>query len=363
MSKIYSAWFHELGLPEYIKKEMISVFHDFESIFNLPDDMYSAYGFKDQIIERITQSKRDIGLLEEKLLRYKKEGVVLIDFLDDSYPSYLREIQDPPMMLYAKGNTSLLNTPMVGIVGARQCSEYGYDVTMQISKTLASYGITIISGMAMGIDAAAHYGALKSGDTIAVLGTGVDVCYPSSNRKIYHELIERGCIVSEYDLGQLPLAYHFPRRNRIISGMALSILVTEANVKSGSLITAELALDYGREVCAIPGNITRKLSLGTNELIKKGAKCVTCVEDIIEELPLSLRIKCEETKKNSDKNHNQLAQEESIVYAYLSQEPIFLNELVNRTKLPYERIYTALIQLERKQLIKRLLGERFVRIE
>lgn len=362
MSKIYSIWFHELGLPEMVKKELVTCFKSFEGIYKASQEEYMSKGWQGEIVQRIKQFPLLEDVLEKRIKYYESQQIKLVDYLDKGYPEYLKHIPDSPMLLYIKGNDQLLNMPMIGIVGSRNCSEYGYSVTVQLAEELAGGGLTIISGMAMGIDAAAHYGALKTGKTIAVLGNGVNICYPACNQRIYEDIVNKGCIISEYDLNHEPRPYQFPRRNRIISGMSMCVVVTEANIRSGSLITAQLALDYGRDVCAIPGNITRKLSLGTNELIKKGAKCITGAEDVIEELPFNLRIKYDEIKKNNPKKHYELAQEERIVYAYVSQEPIFLNELVNSTQLSYKNIYKDLLQLEIKGLIKRLPGERYVRV-
>ena len=362
MSKIYSIWFHEIALAEVIKKELLLSFKSFEAIYRATEEELMCRGWQKEVIKCIKQKVLQDDVLEERLKKYEINQVAVLDYLDEGYPAYLREIPDPPMLLYVKGETSLLNTPTIAIVGSRNCSEYGYSITVQLSETLAAGGVTIISGMAMGIDAAAHYGALKSGHTIAVLGNGVNKCYPVCNERIYEKIIEKGCVISEYDIDVEPRPYQFPRRNRIISGMSTCVVVTEANIRSGSLITAGLALEYGRDVCALPGNVTRKLSLGTNELIKKGAKCITSAQDIIEELPLEVRIKYERINKNSTKNHYELAQEESIVYAYVSQEPILLNELINSTQLSYKDIYKNLLQLEIKGFIKRLPGERYVRV-
>ena len=362
MSKIYSIWFHEIALAEVIKKELLLSFKSFEAIYRATEEELMCRGWNKEVIKCIKQKVLQDDILEKRLKTYEINQVELVNYLDEAYPAYLKEIPDPPMLLYVKGEVSLLNTPTIAIVGSRNCSEYGYSLTTQLGETLAAGGITIISGMAMGIDAAAHYGALKSGHTIAVLGNGVNKCYPVCNERIYEKIIEKGCVISEYDIDVEPRPYQFPRRNRIISGMSICVVVTEANIRSGSLITAGLALEYGRDVCALPGNVTRKLSLGTNELIKKGAKCITSAQDIIEELPLEVRIKYERINKNNTKKHYELAQEESIVYAYVSQEPILLNELINSTQLSYKEIYKNLLQLEIKGFIKRLPGERYVRV-
>ncbi len=362
MEKIYSLCFAELKMKDTLKKEVISRFKSFYDIYNSKYEKYEEYGFSKELYEFINKTTLNKDELFNRMKRYDKLNIKVINYLEDEYPSYLKEIPDPPMVIYVKGDSSIINIPAVAIVGARDCTEYGYSETVKLAEELAKLGIPIISGMAMGIDAAAHYGAMKSGKTIAVLGSGVNECYPASNYAIYKEILEKGCIVSEYDVDVKPRPYHFPRRNRIISGMATCIVVTEANIKSGSLITAKLGLEYGRDICAIPGNINRKLSLGTNSLIKSGAKCIMSVEDIIEELPLNIRIKYEEIKKNTIKNNYELAQQERIVYAYVSQEPILLEKIVNSTQLSYREIYKELSKLEIRGLIKRLPGERYVRV-
>ncbi len=362
MEKIYSLCFAELKLNDTLKKKLVTKFKSFVNIYNSKCEQYYEYGFTKEMYEVINKSVLNIPELEVRIKKYDREDIKVINYLENEYPTYLRQIPDPPMVIYIKGDSSIINLPSVAIVGARDCTEYGYSETVKIAEEIAKLGIPIISGMAMGIDAAAHYGAMKSGKTIAVLGSGVNECYPASNYKIYKEILEKGCIVSEYDINVKPRPYYFPRRNRIISGMATCIVVTEANVKSGSLITAKLGLEYGRDICAMPGNINRKLSLGTNALIKAGAKCITDVEDIIEELPLNIRIKYEEIKKNNTKNNYELAQQERIVYAYVSWEPILLEKIVNSTQLSYREIYKELSKLEIRGLIKRLPGERYVRV-
>ena len=176
MSKIYSIWFHEIGLPEVIKKELVTCFQSFESIYKASQEEYMCKGWQGEIVQRIKKSPLFTDVLEERIKRYKSNQVKLVDYLDEGYPEYLRYIPDSPMLLYIKGNDQLLNTPTIGIVGSRNCSEYGYSVTVQLAQELAGGGITVISGMAMGVDAAAHYGALKSGMTIAVLGNGLNIC-------------------------------------------------------------------------------------------------------------------------------------------------------------------------------------------
>lgn len=365
MSTIYDVWLHRLNLSAYVKKRILEQVKSVEEIYEACAISYKQWELTDLAIARIEESKKTLRACESVWAEAYREQIEIVGYFDTDYPILLREIPDPPMVLYVKGDKKLLNETMIGMVGARKCTEYGYHTAVRLGKELSEHDVVVISGMAMGIDAAAHYGALGVGTSIGVLGTGVDLCYPNCNMGIYRKLIEKGCLVSEYEPHTQAKPYHFPRRNRIITGMSYGIVVVEAAERSGSLITAQLALDYGREVYAVPGTATSKLSRGTNELIESGAKRTFSALDIIEELPQVLSIKNKIIKKNSDKMHNQLAQEESIVYAYVSQEPIFilnLQELLVSTQLSCERIYTSLLQLEVKGLIKRLPGERYVRI-
>lgn len=365
MSTIYDVWFQRLKLSAYVKKVILQEVNSFEEMYKTYPITYKMWGLTDLAIACIEESKNHLKACESVWLDAYKEQIEIVGYFDEEYPALLREIPDPPMVLYVRGDKALLNENMIGVVGSRKCTEYGYHTAVRLGKELSECGLLVISGMALGIDAAAHYGALEVGTSMAVLGTGVDLCYPNSNMGIYRKLIEKGCVVSEYEPHTQVRPYHFPRRNRIISGMSYGIAVVEAAARSGSLITAQLALDYGREVYAVPGNPYSKMSKGTNELIESGAKCTKSALDIIEELPPGLSIKGEIIKKNSDKMHNQLAQEERIVYAYVSQEPIFilnLQALLVSTQLSYERINTSLLKLEVKGLIKRLPGERYVRI-
>lgn len=365
MSTIYDIWFQRLNLSAYIKKTILEEVKSVEVIYKACTATYKMWGLTELAIARIEESKKSLKECQSVWDEAHREQIEIISYFDADYPKLLREIPDPPMVLYIKGHKELLGETMIGIVGSRKCTEYGYHTAVRLGKELGEHNVIVISGMAMGIDAAAHYGALGVGGSVGVLGTGVDLCYPNCNMGIYRKLIEKGCLVSEYEPHTQARPYHFPRRNRIISGMSYGVVVVEAASRSGSLITAGLALDYGREVYAVPGKEINRLSKGTNELIESGAKCTLSALDIIEELPQGLSIKNEIIKKNSDKMHNQLAQEERIVYAYVSQEPIFilnLQELLVSTQLSYERINTSLLQLEIKGLIKRLPGERYVRI-
>jgi len=212
----------------------------------------------------------------------------IITLADGNYPRSLLEIPDPPNLLYVKGRLELLDAPCIGVVGSRNATVQGIRHAGQFSEALSHAGLSISSGLAAGIDAAAHEGALRGvGGTIAVIGTGIDIVYPAKNRKLAHAIVDNGCVVSEYSLGTPSVAANFPRRNRIISGLALGVLVIEAAAQSGSLITARMATEQGREVFAIPGSIHSPLAKGCHQLIKQGAKLVESAQDILEELQFS----------------------------------------------------------------------------
>ena len=274
----------------------------------------------------------------------------------------IQYLPDPPIALFVKGDSKILNQPSIAIVGARKCSEYGFEVSKKFGYELAQKGLVVISGMASGIDEAAHRGALESGYTIAVLGTGVNVCYPKQNYDIYRRIPSKGCIISEYLPDTEAMPFQFPRRNRIISGISLGTLLVEAAKKSGSLITAELALEQNKLVFAVPGNISSKLSQGTNDLIRQGAKLAMEVEDVIEELPYYIKNKLYTNNTILGKvDNNLLDKVEIMVYDCLSWQPKALDELITNTSFTSETINTILLKLEIKGLIQRMPGNRYRR--
>ena len=215
----------------------------------------------------------------------EKNNIDLITIYDEIYPSKLKGIYDPPPILYIKGNKEILNEKALSIVGCRDCTKYGEIIARKLAYNLSLHNINIVSGLAKGIDSFSHIGALKAkGKTIAVVGCGLDIVYPKENIKLFNEIIKsKGAIVSEHVIGTKPISYNFPKRNRIISGLSDGVIVVEAKQKSGTLITTDFALEQGKEIYAVPGNITSPNSYGTNELIKQGAKVVTTIEDILED--------------------------------------------------------------------------------
>jgi DNA processing protein len=278
---------------------------------------------------------------------------------DNTYPKILYNIYDPPLVIYAKGNL-IDNEMAIAVVGSRRATTYGIKTAESISSKLSSYGITIVSGMARGIDSYAHIGALKSGGrTVAVLGCGVDIVYPSENRKLMEKIIEVGAVISEYPPGTPPFAYNFPARNRIISGLCQGVVVIEAAHKSGSLITADCALEQGREVFAVPGNISNINSSGTNKLIKEGAKLVSNVEDILEELnEFNLSEISEYIIKNKkDKNTlYDLSIEEKKILKELMYEPLHIDMITEKCNMSIQEINSLLIMMELKGVIEQAPG-------
>jgi DNA processing protein len=312
-------------------------------------------------------------------------GAVMVTIGDPRYPPALKAIFDPPILLFARGRVELMQTPMLGVVGTRRASPYGLAVAERLSADLAHAGLTIVSGMARGVDSAAQKGALGAGgDTVAVLGCGVDVVYPSENRKLAAELAQKGLILSEFPMGSAAFSQNFPIRNRIISGMSLGVLVVEGAQYSGSAITAKLAMDQGREVFAVPGNITSKMSWGPNLLIKQGAKLVQDWNDVIVELPPESRrhlidrgrqrILAEggETLAASETSQSSLEaqlgpQMGSIARKTLESlrvdSAVHLDDLLERVQdtSPSELI-AALFELEMQGLVKQLPGKNFVKV-
>ncbi|HHF08768.1 MAG TPA: DNA-protecting protein DprA [Kosmotoga arenicorallina] len=287
-----------------------------------------------------------VSAVEKVLIKYKKN---LLVYIQDNYPEYLRNINAPPTVIFFEGNEKLLfEDGTIAVVGSRKATSYGTSIARQFSKELGEKGFVIISGLAAGIDACAHRGCLDAGGkTIAVLGTGIDIVYPSSNRELFHKILKKGCIISEFLPGTPPMKQNFPRRNRIIAGLSRVAVIVEATIRSGSLITARLALENGREVLAIPGDITRRNSEGTNWLIKNGAKPVTELADILEEFPGFTPVIEEKPKiENSD----------SVVLNLLRDSPKDFNELLVLTGVEYGQLMEELLDLQLRGLITEAQG-------
>jgi len=284
-----------------------------------------------------------------------RAGATIVTLHSPYYPLMLLSLPDPPPFLYVKGE--LQSSEMaVAIVGSRRASGYGLSTTETMARELARHGVTVVSGMARGIDTAAHRGALaEGGRSIGVLGCGVDLSYPAENRSLFAEMAAKGALVSEFPMGTLPLAENFPRRNRIISGLSRGVLVVEAAEGSGSLITAQCALEQGRDIFAIPGNIHSMNSRGANRLIKQGAKLVERVEDILEELPGGLPRK--EAPPSSPRFS--FSPQEAAVYSALTATPLHIDDLTAKCALTVSEVSAILLRLELSGVIIQHPGKQF----
>lgn len=291
---------------------------------------------------------------------------------DGRYPGNLRNIYNPPKRLFVNGAITERDETAVAIVGSRRASVYGLETAERLGRELASRGVTVVSGMAVGIDSAAHRGALKSGGrTIAVMGSGHGRIYPPQNLKLYAEISENGAVVSEYGEDEEPLPYHFPQRNRIISGLSLGVVVVEAARNSGALITADFALEQGRTVFAVPGKVSSATSRGANDLLKDGARLVQSADDIIEELSIAEIRTVEEgrrgeiesgiAKKTKAYVYNSLTDDERKIYKRLSDEPAHVDDLLQDSGLDARKATKILLDLELRKLARQLPGKRYVR--
>ena len=352
MEKNYLLWLSLIsGIGPKRSKTLLKYFKTAENIYKAnKNELKIIEGIGNNFLEKISEAKKiDIN---KKLEILHKLNIDFYTKDDDEYPELLKEIDDPPLILYKKGTIPKL--PMVSVVGSRLASTYGHKIAFELSKILSENKICIVSGMARGIDTKAHLGALEGNSpTIAVLASGLDICYPSENRNLYEEICKNGCVISEHFPGIRPLERHFPMRNRIISGLSKAIVVVEASEKSGSLITVKQANEQGRDVYAVPGNINNKLSAGTNKLIRDGARILTNPMDIIEDMNMVFKpIKIE-------KNKPDLTNEEFKIYDLISIEELTAEIIAERLNETYQNIQYHLTLLELKGAAERLVGGRY----
>ena len=332
-----------------------------EAVLSASEKELSDFPEIGTVIASNIKRKVDWELAEKQFELIEKNQVQLLAFRDESYPDNLKSIYDPPPFLFIKGKIKKEDKNAIAVVGCRMASPYGKQITEKIGRELAKRGITIVSGLARGIDSISHLSALKeNGRTIAVFGSGLDVIYPPENKKLVERIVQNGAIISEFLLGTKPEAPNFPRRNRLISGLSLGVVIVEAGAKSGALLTAQCALEQNREVFAIPGNIGAKNSEGTNRLIKQGAKLVTSVEDILEELNLITSVQQKE-KNQIEKDLSQLSEMEKNIYNLIMNEPYHIDKIAQETNLTTSCALSTLLSLELKGFIKQLSGKMFVR--
>ncbi len=319
-----------------------------------------AAGLDRRVLDSLIETRRHLDL-DAELARLDKLGIAVLTWEDDDYPvllAQLREIGHAPPVLYLRGSLSAVDEWSLAIVGTRSASPYGRQVTHQLASELAASGLTIVSGLARGIDAEAHQAALEvKGRTVAVLPCGLDAIYPPEHRRLAAQIVQHGALMTVFPLGTKPVGTNFPTRNRVISGLARGVLITEAGVKSGALLTAGYALEQGREVFAVPGNITAHSSAGTNSLIQEGAHPVLSAQDVLDVLNLeriTQYVQARASLPAMDGN-------EQTVLGYLSADPLHIDELTQRCKLPVAVVSSVLVTLELKGMVRQVGTMTYVR--
>jgi DNA processing protein len=340
-----------------------------EAIFNASLTELEARRLPAAVAQAL-HTRQPLSAAAKELAQAQAAGVRLLTWDEPEYPQRLREIYDPPPLLYVRGNVELLQRHLISIVGSRRPTSYGNQMAEKLAKDLADRGLVIVSGLARGIDSSAHKGALSStaGATIGVLGCGIDVVYPKENKKIFAEMEQRGAIISEFAMGTFPGPQNFPIRNRIIAGMSLGVVVVEGAQYSGSLITARLAIEFGREVYGVPGNATQPSSFGPNQLIKQGAKLVTSWGDVIEELPTPIRADLLPVETANSEQRTMLVEQalepnERILYDLLTtDEARQVDDLVERSGLTSSEVLASLFDLELKGVVRQLPGKQFLKV-
>ncbi|MEP7292020.1 MAG: DNA-processing protein DprA [Chloroflexota bacterium] len=326
---------------------LTQAFGDLHSAWRASETRLRAAGLDRETAANLLRAQTQLDL-DAEMLRVERAGAALLTPEDAAYPALLKNLPDPPLALYVRGALTPADDLALAVVGTRKATSYGRDAAAHFSRQLARQGVTIVSGLAHGIDAAAHRSTLEAGGrTIAVIGCGIDRVYPTDHAELARQIARQGAIISEFPVGSKPEAHHFPRRNRIISGLSLGVLIVEAPEQSGAMITATLAAEQGREVFAVPGSIFNAASGGTNRLIQDGAKLVITIEDILDELNIARR-KVEArvlTKQIAPPGTPAGVQEKALLH-YLTVEPLPVDELVRRSSLPTSEVLGTLTLLE-----------------
>ncbi len=344
------------GIGPAKHQALLDAFDSMAAAWHATPSQLQSLGFDQRAIHNLVKARDSLDL-DAKLRQVEAAGFDIITWASPGYPVYLREVPNPPPLLYVHGEITPADQWAVAVVGTRRLTSYGRQVTQDIVRGLVQNGITIVSGLARGIDAVAHKTAVEMGGrTIAVLGSGLDVIYPAEHRALAAKIANgQGALVSDYALGVRPEAKNFPPRNRIISGLSLGVVVVEAGEKSGALITTEFALEQDREVFAVPGNITSPASKGPNRLIQQGAKPVLSVADILEELNLHAVV---------EHTAVQLAlpetSEEAAVLAHLSAQPVHVDEICRQTGLPTNVVSSTLAMMELKGMVRQVSGMNYI---
>lgn len=361
------------GVGSRLGAELLKQFGGPEIVFSASKTELEACGLPGAVSGAIAGGG-PLRAAEQELEKVRQHGFRLLAWDEPEYPALLKEIYDPPILLYLRGDVAALSSHCMAMVGARKPSPYGQQVAERLAADLAARGLTIVSGLARGIDTCGHRGALKGkGKTVAVLGCGMDVDYPKENRKLRQQIEENGCVVSEFPLGAHPAPQNFPIRNRIIAGLSWGAIVVEGGRYSGSLITGRLAMEANRQVYGIPGNITNQRSAAPNLLIKQGAKLVETWEDVIEELPTPVRseilerlaavaVEGQPVQEALPLADNLSATVQAVFGILKVDEALHVDQVVEATELPPSEVLTVLFELEMKGLIRQLPGKNFVRV-
>ncbi len=356
-AKYFNAFNLIEGLGPIAFKKLLTHFDSLAEAWSADLSQLGQTGLSQSLLDQIRKQRPRINP-DWEMERLSKENINLITIQDKSYPKILKEIYGPPALLYVRGELQPADRTSLAVVGTRKLSAYGQQITPQITADLTQAGLTIVSGLAKGIDTLAHQTALKAGGrTIAVLGSGLNNIYPAVNQRLAEEISHQGAVISEFPIDTEPLAQHFPQRNRIVSGLSLGVLVIEAPEKSGALLTAKEALEQNRDVFAVPGHIFSQYSLGPNNLIKMGAKLVSQANDILEELNLPA-IPSKKTPGKQSKTPT--SQEEKLILKQLSKEAVHIDKIIIQTKLSTNVVNATLTLMEMKGRVKNLGGNNYV---
>ena len=339
-------------------RAILDYFGRLDTAWLAPADALRAAGLSQKVVENLVQLRKQVNL-DLVMERAERQGVIILTWEDDQYPARLRQVDQPPPVLYLRGDFLDEDHFAVAVVGTRRVTPYGRQVADELGGFLARHGITVVSGLARGVDAIAHDAALKAGGrTIAVLGSGVDHIYPPEHRALAERIVKSGALASDYAPGTPPDGVNFPPRNRIISGLSQATVVVEAGEKSGALITATFAAEQGREVFAVPGSIYAAQSKGTNALIRDGARPLLAMDEILEVLQLG-RVE----EKQAARRHLPADATETMLLGYLSREPVHIDEIVGMSGLPIDRVSATLTMMELKGMVRPVGGMNYVSVQ
>jgi DNA processing protein len=351
-----------LGVSSYWR--LIKHFHSPAAVLTASrKELLQVPGIRERQIAGLFPQSDLLQRGQEELERLAVFGAVAVSYDCHEYPSILKQLVDPPPVLYVSGNKELLKGPAIAMVGSRTATAYGKRTAFSLARDLASFSVTVVSGLALGIDTESHTGVIAGGGlTVAVLGCGLDVVYPPQNRSLYRHIAQNGALVSEYPFGTRPEGFRFPARNRIIAGLSAGVVVVEAAKRSGSLITAQIALDYGREIFAVPGQVDSFKSEGAHWLLKQGAKLVQRVDDIVEELGVNCTRRFDEKNTSEIESDLDIDPDAVALLAHIDPYPQVRQSLIEKTGLVPARVSELLLFLELEGLIEMLPGDQLRRI-